>query len=97
MDKTKHDTFFYGYVIVAACFSIQSIGIGTYVSYGVFFNSLITAFGWSRAAIAGASSMAFLLMGLLGIIVGRLNDRIGPRKVMTVTGFFFGLGFVLRD
>jgi MFS family permease len=97
MDKTKHDTFFYGYVIVAACFSIQSIGIGTYVSYGVFFNSLITAFGWSRAAIAGASSMAFLLMGLLGIIVGRLNDRIGPRKVMTVTGFFFGLGFVLMS
>jgi MFS family permease len=97
MDKTKHDTFFYGYVIVAACFSIQAIGIGTYISYGVFFNSLIAEFGWSRAAIAGASSMAFLFMGLLGIVVGRLNDRIGPRKLMTVTGFFFGLGFLLMS
>ena len=97
MDKEKHNSFFYGSVIVAASFIIQALGIGTYVSYGVFFNPLITEFGWSRAAIAGASSMAFLLMGLLGIIVGRLNDSIGPRKVMTVTGFCFGLGLLLMS
>jgi MFS family permease len=97
MDKKKQDTFFYGSVIVAACFSIQSIGIGTLASYGVFFNPLIAEFGWSRATISGAYSMAFLLMGLLGIIVGRLNDRIGPRKLMTVTGISFGLGFLLMS
>jgi MFS family permease len=97
MDKAKHNTFLYGYVIVATCFSIQSIGIGTYASYGVFFNPLIEEFGWSRATIAGASSMAFLLMGLLGIVVGRLNDRIGPRKLMTITGLSFGLGYMLMS
>jgi MFS family permease len=97
MDKEKYNTFFYGYVIVASCFCIQSIGIGAYVTYGVFFNQLIDEFGWSRATIAGASSMAFLLMGLLGIVVGRLNDRIGPRKLMTVTSFSFGLGFLLMS
>jgi MFS family permease len=97
MDKAKHNTFLYGYVIVAACFSIQALGIGTFASYGVFFNPLMAEFGWSRATIAGAYSMAFLLMGLLGIVVGRLNDRIGPRKVMTVTGFSFGLGFLLMS
>ncbi len=97
MDKAKHNTFLYGYVIVAACFSIQALGLGTFASYGVFFNPLIEEFGWSRATIAGASSMAFLLMGLLGIVVGRLNDRIGPRKLMTVTGFTFGLGFLLMS
>lgn len=97
MDKEKHSTVFYGYVIVAACFCVQSIGLGAFVSYGVFFNPLIAEFGWSRAIIAGASSMAFLLMGLLGIVVGRLNDRIGPRKLMTVTGFSFGLGFLLMS
>jgi len=97
MDKIKKHTYYYGYVIVAACFGIQAIGIGTYVSYGVFFNSLASEFGWSRAAISGASSIAFFLMGLFGIFVGRLNDKIGPRNVMAVTGFLFGLGHLLMS
>ena len=97
MGKAKTDNFFYSYVIVAACFSIQAIGVGTYISYGVFFNQLSSEFGWSRATISGASSAAFFLMGLLGIFVGRLNDRIGPRKVMTVTSSFFGLALLLMS
>ena len=95
MDKAPKDKFLYGYVIAASCFGIQAVGIGTYFSYGVLFNPLISEFGWSRASVAGASSVAFLLMGFLGIGVGRLNDRIGPRKLMTFTGFFFGLGYLL--
>ena len=97
MQKSYKSKFHYGYVIAASCFGIQAVGVGTYFSYGVLFNPLISEFGWSRAAIAGASSMAFLLMGLLGIGVGRLNDRIGPRKLMTVTGIFFGLGYLLMS
>jgi MFS family permease len=97
MDKAHKGKYFYGYVIATACFSIQAVGIGTYISFGVLFNPLISEFGWSRASIAGASSMAFLLMGLLGIVGGRLNDRIGPRKLMTVTGIFFGLGYLLMS
>src|SRR4030067_2869737 len=41
--------------------------------------------------------MAFFLSGLLGIFVGRINDRLGPRKMMTATGFFFGLGLMLMS
>ncbi len=87
----------YKHVITAACFSIQAIGIGAHISFGVFFNPLIAEFGWSRATLSGASSMAFFLMGLLSIIVGRLNDRIGPRVMMTVTGVLSGLGFLLMS
>ena len=97
MQKAHTGKFHYSYVIAASCFGIQAVGIGTYFSYGVLFNPLIAEFGWSRASIAGASSMAFLLMGLLGIVIGRLNDRIGPRKLMTVTGIFFGLGYLLMS
>jgi MFS family permease len=97
MNNTKVHRYYYGYVIVAACFGIQAIGVGTYVSYGVFFNSLASEFGWSRAAISGASSIAFFMMGLLGIFAGRLNDKIGPKNVMAFTGFLFGLGHVLMS
>ena len=71
-----------------ACFLIQWIGVGTYVAFGVFFKPLLAEFGWSRATLSGASSLAFLLMGFLGILVGNLNDKLGPRRVMAVTGFF---------
>ncbi|MEW6672262.1 MAG: MFS transporter [Thermodesulfobacteriota bacterium] len=87
----------YRYVIAAACFAIQAIGIGYYVSYGVFFHPLNAEFGWSRTAISGASSLAFILMGLFGILVGRLNDRIGPRIIMTISGCIFGLGHLLMS
>jgi MFS family permease len=97
MGKAPKGKYLYGHVIAATCFCIQAVGIGTYFSYGVLFNPLIDEFGWSRASISGAASMAFLLMGFLGIGVGRLNDRFGPRVLMTVSGVFFGMGYLLMS
>lgn len=97
MAKARKGKYLYSYFIAAACFVIQAVGLGAYVSFGVLFNPLISEFGWSRASIAGASSMAFLLGGFLSIAVGRLNDRIGPQKLMTVAGVFFGLGYLLMS
>lgn len=87
----------YKYIIAAACFGTQAVGVGLFVTYGVFINPLIEEFGWTRAAISGASSLAFFLMGLVGIFIGRLNDKIGPRKVMLFTSCFIGLGFFLTS
>lgn len=82
----------YHYVIAAACFMIQAIGIGTFVSYGVFFNSLASEFHWSRAVISGASSVAFIVSGTFAILVGRLNDIYGPRRLMSVAAVLLGIG-----
>ena len=95
MGKVLKAKYRYKHVIAASCFGIQAVGVGTYLSYGVLFNPLIDEFGWSRALISGAASMAFLLMGFLGIGVGRLNDRFGPRILMTISGVFFSLGYFL--
>jgi MFS family permease len=77
------------------CFSIQALGVGTYIAFGVFFNPLMETFGWSRAVISGASSLAFLMMGVFGVLAGRLNDRFGPRPIMIVTALLMGLGCIL--
>ena len=76
---------------------IQAVGVGTYVAYGVFFNSLITEFQWSRAVISGAASLALFLSGLLAIFVGRLNDTYGPTKLMGITSLFFGIGLMMMS
>ena len=87
----------YGYIIFAACFAIQAVGIGSYVAYGVFFNALMSEFQWSRATISGASSLAFFMMGFTGMLIGRLNDLYGPRLLMSVTSLFFGAGLILMS
>ena len=95
MTRRERPQRFYGYTIVAACFLIQGIGVGSFIAYGVFFPSLIDTFGWSRTMISGASSMALLLMGFLGILTGALNDRFAPRIIMTVTGVILGGSYLL--
>ncbi len=95
MTRQKKFRFSYGYIIILACFLVQGIGVGSFIAYGVFFKSLLAEFGWSRTTISGASSMAFLLMGFLGILAGNLNDKFGPRVIMTVTGLFLGCSYLL--
>lgn len=86
-----------GYTIVAASFLIQGVAIGGMFAYGVLFAEFITTFGWSRATIAGAISMATLTMGIAGVLAGRLNDRFGPRGVLTVSAIFYGGGYMLMS
>jgi len=89
--------YFYGYNIVAAGFVIQAAYVGAMFTFGVFFKEFQAEFGWSRGAISGASSLAFLIMGITGILVGRLNDRIGPKVIIMVGGLSAGLGFLLMS
>ena len=89
--------YFYGYNIVAAGFTIQAVCIGAMFAYGIFFKEFQAEFGWSRATISGASSLAFLIMGAVGILAGRLNDRIGPRVLILISAGFLGIGYLLMS
>ncbi len=52
-------------------------------------------FGWSRATISGASSLAFVTMGVLAVVAGKLNDRIGPRVLISASAVLFGVGYAM--
>ncbi len=84
-----------GYIIVAAAFIIQLVAFSLSDSYGVFVNPWVDTFGWSRAAISGAYSIAFLVMGLAGILMGIITDRRGPRLALTLCALALGLGYFL--
>jgi len=86
---------YYGYHVVWASFLIQGVTIGGNFAYGVLFKELEMEFGWSRATIAGASSASLLVMGFMAVAAGRLNDRIGPRWLLTASAVFYGLGYLL--
>ena len=89
--------FFYGYTVVAAAFLIGMVMVSTYFAFGVFFTPVLTEFGWTRAMTTGAFSLSWAIQGFLGIVIGGLNDRFGPRVVMTICGSLLGLGFLLMS
>ena len=97
MAKNGAPKFFYGYIIVLAGFFLQVVGWGLCSTFGVFFNPLLIEFGWTRAMISGAFSLSFLILGFISIIVGGLNDRLGPRMIMVVCGLFLGSGYLLMS
>jgi MFS family permease len=90
-------TFFYGYVIVATSLCMTIMLWGARFSFSVFFAPVLDEFGWSRATTAGGFSLSWPFTGLLSIAVGRLNDRWGPRIIMTVAGCLVGLGYLLMS
>jgi MFS family permease len=84
-------------IVVAGAFLVQAVTIGYMFAYGVFFNELEREFGWSRTMLSAASSIGFLSMGLLAVTAGRMNDRFGPRWVLTVTGLCTALAYLLMS
>ena len=88
---------FYGHYIVGASMVTQMMYLGLFFTFGVLFPEFEKEFGWSRAQISGASSTMFIVMGVLGIAMGRVNDQIGPRILLTVSTVIFALGFILMS
>jgi MFS family permease len=86
---------FYGYIIVAAAFFIHLIAYGVSDSFGVFVNPWVKDPGWTRAAISGAYSLSFVLTGILGMAMGFIIDRFGPRAALSICGICLGTGFIL--
>ena len=88
---------FYGYIVVAATFCIMTMTGGIMVTFGVFFDPMLTEFDWTRAMLSGASSLRTFLAMLFSIATGKLTDRFGPRPVVTVSGLILGLSFFLMS
>jgi len=88
---------FYGYIIAALCFLILLVSFGIWESFGVFVKPLLNEFGWARAITSGAYSLSFLIFGFVGIIMGALTDKFGPRVILTLCGVCLGLGYLLMS
>ena len=86
---------YYGWYIVGACncVALMTWGIGIF-NQGVFLGFFEREYGWSRSLLSVGPMLFHLWAGFVGIAVGRLIDRCGPRPILIVGALALGGGAV---
>ena len=64
----------------------------SYYLIGVFGELIAADLGWSRTLVYGGFSIALLVMGIASPLVGRLIDRLGGDRVMSLGSVLIALG-----
>jgi MFS family permease len=70
------------------------LGVGFY-SFAVFLKAVQAEFNWGRGETSGALLMFYLVQAGSSPFIGKLTDRFGPRRVITVGSLLLGLGLAL--
>ena len=68
---------------------------GLHTSFGVFFVALLDTFHWSRGVTAGLQTANLVTDALVSPFIGRLTDRLGPRRVVVAGSVVLAAGLVL--
>ena len=85
---------YYGWrVVLAACFGVMA-GFGSLFVYTftVFVKPLSAQFGWNRESISLGFAIAAMTVGLSSPLIGRLIDRVGPRRIILPCMTVFACG-----
>ena len=83
---------FYGWVVVAAAFTVTLVGFGSAYTFSAFLSSLQQAFAASRGSVSLVFSLAGFLYFGLGVVSGPLADRWGSRRPAVAGMLLIGLG-----
>jgi len=79
--------FFFGWVVVGCAFTILCIAYGIQFTFGVFMPFIFADTGWDRGSLSLPYSVYVFAYSALGVVSGRLTDRLGPRIVLMVGGY----------
>jgi len=87
------DRGFYGWIALAGATLVYFATSGAfYYSYGVFLPTICNEYGWSRALVGGALSVALLALGLPSPLIGASIARFGPRANIVCGNILLVLG-----
>jgi MFS family permease len=93
-NSNERDVQYFGWrVVLAACFGVMA-GFGSLFVYtfAIFVKPLGAQFGWSREAVSLGFGLAAITLGLFSPLLGRLLDRLGPRRIILPCVVVFSCG-----
>ncbi|TCO72194.1 L-lactate MFS transporter [Marinisporobacter balticus] len=80
----------FGAVLLQMC-------IGAIYTWSLFNQPLMDKFGWEKSQVVLTYSIAVFVFAFSTIFSGRLQDKIGPRKVATIGALLYGGGLILTS
>ena len=80
---------------IASAGIVMQLALGAIYAWSLFITPLVTLHpDWTRTQITLTFSIALVALGVGAITGGTLLDKHGPRKVATLAGILYGLGFI---
>ena len=86
--------FAYAWIIVGACALLVALAFGAVVNIAVFLTPLAVEFGWPRAELSLAYSIATLGAGVGGVVMGHFADRMPVRRVALAGALACGVSLI---
>jgi MFS family permease len=83
-----------GWIVVLAGAGIN-LAFGVLYAWSIFGSKLQQTLGWSKTESSIPYTVAIIMFTIMMIPAGRLQDKIGPRWVVTIGGLLIGGGCIL--
>ncbi|HUN88982.1 MAG TPA: OFA family MFS transporter [Terriglobales bacterium] len=81
--------------LIAVAAVVMQICLGAVYGWSVFVKPLIAENGWKLTQVSLNFTIAVAVLGIGTIVGGLWLDRVGPRKVATVGGIIYGIGYIV--
>ncbi|MEE8353230.1 MAG: MFS transporter [Dehalococcoidales bacterium] len=85
----------YAWIVLAAVMVVSMVTAGVRISFGVLIDPLVEGYGWSRGDVSLAYTLQFLVGIPAVLVIGRLAERISPRRLVLAGGVIFTAGLLL--
>src|SRR5690242_3548443 len=79
---------------IAVAAVVMQICLGAAYGWSVFVAPLVGMTGWSLTQVSLNFTIAIAFLGVGTIVGGLWQDRVGPRRVATVAGIVYGMGYL---
>lgn len=76
---------------------IAQIGLGTIYTWSLFNQPLVNKFGWELSKVALTFSITSFSLAFATLFAGKLQDKLGIRKLISIAGIVMGIGLVLTS
>lgn len=95
--STPEPRFFYGWVILIACFIITTVASGTMMGFGVFINPMADDMGWSHSSLAFAYAISSIVTGLGVLVVGSILHARSVRLIFLLSTLVHCVGIYMTS